>query len=132
MRVTPRPVKIALAQIDTTVGPFEANAARMVDRPRQAADAGAQLVLFPELALCGYPPKDLLELREFVDQCYASLVQLSKDGVFDRAAAPGRFPERADGPGAGLYNAAALLQKGGIAAVARKCLLPTYDVFDEG
>src|SRR5260370_722238 len=125
-------MRIALAQIDTTVGAFSSNSALMVERAKAAAAQGAQLVLFPELALSGYPPKDLLELREFVDECHSSLVQLSKDGVFDRVAALVGFPERHDGPGAGLYNAAALIQKGGIAAVARKSLLPTYDVFDEG
>jgi len=80
-------VKIALAQIDTTIGAFEANAARMVDRARQAAESGAQLVLFPELALCGYPPKDFLELGEFVDRCRAALEELSTNAVFDRIAA---------------------------------------------
>ena len=57
-------MRIALAQIDTTVGAFEANAARMVENATRAAEKGAQLVLFPELALCGYPPKDLLGLDE--------------------------------------------------------------------
>jgi NAD+ synthase (glutamine-hydrolysing) len=124
-------VKIALAQIDTTVGAFEANAARMVDRARQAADAGAQLVLFPELALSGYPPKDFLELGEFVDRCRAALEELSTQTVFDRVAALVGFPERHRGPGAGLYNAVALLRGGQVAAIIRKSLLPTYDVFDE-
>jgi len=124
-------VKIALAQIDTTIGAFEANAARMVDRARQAAESGAQLVLFPELALCGYPPKDFLELGEFVDRCRAALEELSTNAVFDRIAALVGFPERHRGPGAGLYNAVALLRGGQVAAIVRKCLLPTYDVFDE-
>jgi len=131
MRVTPRPVKIALAQIDTTVGAFEANAARMVDRAREAAEKGAELVLFPELALCGYPPKDFLELGEFVDRCRAALEELSTHAVFDRIAALVGFPERHRGPGAGLYNAVALLRGGQVAAIVRKSLLPTYDVFDE-
>ncbi len=124
-------MKIALAQIDTTIGAFEANAARMVDRARQAAESGAQLVLFPELALCGYPPKDFLELGEFVDRCRAALEELSTNAVFDRIAALVGFPERHRGPGAGLYNAVALLRGGQVAAIVRKCLLPTYDVFDE-
>ena len=124
-------MKIALAQIDTTIGAFEANAARMVDRARQAAESGAQLVLFPELALCGYPPKDFLELGEFVDRCRAALEELSTNTVFDRIAALVGFPERHRGPGAGLYNAVALLRGGQVAAIVRKCLLPTYDVFDE-
>jgi NAD+ synthase (glutamine-hydrolysing) len=125
-------VRIALAQIDTTVGAFAGNGERMVAQARKAAEEGAQLVVFPELTLCGYPPKDLLELREFVDRCHAALVELAKDPVFARVRALVGFPERHDGPGAGLYNSAALLYGGRIAAVARKSLLPTYDVFDEG
>jgi NAD+ synthase (glutamine-hydrolysing) len=124
-------VRIALAQIDTTIGAFDANAVRIVDRAREAADKGAQLVLFPELALCGYPPKDLLELGEFVDRCRAALEELSTHGVFNRVPALVGFPERHRGAGAGLYNAVALLQGGRVAAVVRKSLLPTYDVFDE-
>jgi NAD+ synthase (glutamine-hydrolysing) len=125
-------VRIALAQIDTTVGAFAGNGERIVAQARAAAEQGAELVVFPELTLCGYPPKDLLELREFVDRCQAALAQLAKDPVFGRVPALVGFPQRHDGPGAGLYNAAALLHEGKIAAIARKCLLPTYDVFDEG
>ncbi|HZR07023.1 MAG TPA: NAD+ synthase [Myxococcales bacterium] len=125
-------MKIALAQIDTTVGAFEANAARMRERAGQAAEAGADVVLFPELALCGYPPKDLLDLGEFVDRCRAVLEELSTDPVFTRVPAVVGFPERHRGDGAGLYNAAAVLSGGRVSAVIRKSLLPTYDVFDEG
>src|SRR2546425_8274053 len=88
----------------------------MVDRAREAADKGAQLVLFPELALCGYPPKDLLELGEFVDRCRAALEELSTNSVFERVPALVGFPERHRGAGAGLYNAVALLQGGRVAA----------------
>jgi len=85
-------MKVALAQIDTTVGAFESNAARMLERAKEAADKGAQLILFPELALCGYPPKDLLELGEFVDRCRAALEELSTSRVFDRVPALVGFP----------------------------------------
>ncbi|MGE5049059.1 MAG: nitrilase-related carbon-nitrogen hydrolase, partial [Deltaproteobacteria bacterium] len=125
-------MNIALAQIDTTVGAFEQNAARVLEQVRKAADRGAQLVLFPELTLCGYPPKDLLELGEFVDRCRATLEELARNEIFQRVPAVVGFPERHGGPGAGLYNAAALLQGGGVTATIRKVLLPTYDVFDEG
>jgi NAD+ synthase (glutamine-hydrolysing) len=124
-------VRIALAQIDTTVGAFEANSARMIARAKEAAEKGAQLVLFPELALCGYPPKDLLELGEFVDRCRAALEELSTNGIFDRVPALVGFPERHRGAGAGLYNAVAFLKDGRVQTIVRKCLLPTYDVFDE-
>jgi NAD+ synthase (glutamine-hydrolysing) len=125
-------MKIALAQIDTTVGAFEANAALVRERAREAAGRGAEVVLFPELALCGYPPKDLLELGEFVDRCRAVLEELATDAVFSRVPALVGFPELHRGAGAGLYNAVAVLSGGRVSAVIRKCLLPTYDVFDEG
>jgi len=125
-------VNIALAQIDTTVGAFEQNAARVLEQVKRAAQRGAELVLFPELTLCGYPPKDLLELGEFVDRCRATLEELARNEIFGRVPAVVGFPERHGGPGAGLYNAAALLHGGGVTATVRKVLLPTYDVFDEG
>src|SRR2546421_10264239 len=124
-------MKIALAQIDTTVGAFAENAAAIAQKSSEAADAGAQLVVFPELTLCGYPPKDLLALREFVQRQLAALEQLARDPVFGRTTALVGFSEPHRGEGAGLFNACALLRDGKIAAVARKSLLPTYDVFDE-
>jgi NAD+ synthase (glutamine-hydrolysing) len=124
-------VQIALAQIDTTVGAFDANSARIVSAAEEAARRGATLAIFPELTLCGYPPKDLLDLREFVDRCRESLEELARAQVFGRIAALVGFPERHDGPGTGLRNAVALLHHGRVAAIGRKCLLPTYDVFDE-
>jgi NAD+ synthase (glutamine-hydrolysing) len=125
-------MRIALAQIDTTVGDLPGNAARVVERATRAADQGAQLVVFPELTLSGYPPKDLLELGEFVDRCRAALEELARDPVFTRVPALVGFPERHGGAGTGLFNAAALLRDGRVAEVVRKSLLPTYDVFDEG
>jgi NAD+ synthase (glutamine-hydrolysing) len=124
-------VRIALAQIDTTVGAFEENAAAAERAALAAVDQGAQLVVFPELTLPGYPPKDLLELREFVARGEQVLNKLSQEPVFRRIAGLVGFAQAHDGPGAGLYNAAALLQDGTVKAVARKILLPTYDVFDE-
>jgi NAD+ synthase (glutamine-hydrolysing) len=129
-RYAPR-VRIALAQIDTTVGAFEENAAAAERAALAAADQGAQLVVFPELTLPGYPPKDLLELREFAARGEQVLSKLSREPVFRRIAGLVGFAQAHEGPGAGLYNAAALLQDGTVKAVARKILLPTYDVFDE-
>src|ERR1700687_5768439 len=110
-------MRIALAQIDTTVGDLPGNAARVVERATKAAEQGAQLVVFPELTLCGYPPKDLLELGEFVDRCRDALEELATDGVFNRIPALVGFPERHRGEGAGLYIAVALLQGGRVAAI---------------
>ena len=131
MRYLSGSMKVALGQIDTTVGAFADNAAAIVRYARDAAQSGAQLVVFPELTLCGYPPKDLLALREFVQRQLAALEQLAADPVFDRIAALVGFTELHRGEGAGLFNACALLRDGKVAAVARKSLLPTYDVFDE-
>jgi NAD+ synthase (glutamine-hydrolysing) len=124
-------MRIALAQIDTTVGAFAANARAVAERARAAADAGASLVVFPELTLCGYPPRDFVTVREFVDRQIAALEDLARDPSLSRVAALVGFVEPHPGEGAGLFNACALLANGRIAAVARKSLLPTYDVFDE-
>ena len=124
-------MRIALAQIDTTVGDLPGNASLVAKWSQQAADRGAQLVIFPELTICGYPPKDLCELGEFIDRCRSTLEQLAKDPVFSRIHALVGFPERHGGEGTGLYNAVALLHGGRVGPIVRKCLLPTYDVFDE-
>jgi NAD+ synthase (glutamine-hydrolysing) len=125
-------VQIALAQSDTTVGAFESNSARIAGAATEAAGRGAALAIFPELTLCGYPPRDLLALGEFVDRCREALEQLARSPIFDKIGALVGFPERHPGRGTGLYNSVALLHRGKIAAVVRKCLLPTYDIFDEG
>jgi NAD+ synthase (glutamine-hydrolysing) len=126
-------MRIALAQIDTTVGAFEQNAEKIRDWTRQARDRGAQVVLFPELAITGYPAKDFLELPEFVRRCGAALEDLARPAEWNRGIAVvlGAV-EPHGGAGAGLFNAAVLLVDGRRAASARKMLLPTYDVFDEG
>jgi NAD+ synthase (glutamine-hydrolysing) len=124
-------MRIALGQIDTTVGAFAENSRAIVEHSERAASAAADLIVFPELTLCGYPPKDLVGLREFVERQIAALEQLSGEPVFSRVPALVGFAEPHPGEGAGLFNACALLSGGKIAAVARKTLLPTYDVFDE-
>ena len=125
-------MRIALAQLDTTVGALDENADKVLHAAQLAADAGAQLVVFPELTLPGYPPRDLLELRGFVARGEQVMRRLAQASVFRHIAGLVGFAQAHDGPGAGIYNAAALLQDGGIALTARKALLPTYDVFDEG
>ena len=120
-----------MAQIDTTVGAFAQTSSAIVARAAAAADAGAELVVFPELTLCGYLARDLFEVGEFVDRANATLLSLARDAVFDRIPALVGFPERHGGPGAGLFNSAALIHRGRVAAVGRKSLLPNYDVFDE-
>jgi NAD+ synthase (glutamine-hydrolysing) len=133
----PRPVappgRIALAQIDPTVGDLAGNAARIRSATERARAAGATLVVFPELALSGYPPRDLLDLPEFLDRCARTLAELARPADWSRGVAlVVGFPESAgDAPPPGAYNAAALVVAGEVKAVGRKSLLPTYDVFDE-
>jgi NAD+ synthase (glutamine-hydrolysing) len=118
-------LRFALAQHDFAVGAVDANAARMRDLLGAARDAGAMLVAFPELALCGYPPEDLLLRPSFLAACEQALQALAAgtDGV---AAVVGH-PHAADG----LFNAASLLSDGRIACTACKQALPNYAVFDE-
>ena len=125
--------RIALAQIDTTVGDFAGNAARIRAATERARAAGATLVVFPELALCGYPPRDFLDLPELLQRARRTLEELARPAEWSRGVAVViGFPEAVpDAPPPGVYNAAALLSGGKLAAVGRKSLLPTYDVFDE-
>ncbi len=127
------PPRIALAQIDPTVGDFDGNAALIRRAAGLARAAGASLVIFPELALSGYPPRDLLDLPEFLDRTGATLAALAAPADWSRGLSLlVGFPERVEGaPPPGLMNSVALLSGGRVAAVGRKSLLPTYDVFDE-
>jgi NAD+ synthase (glutamine-hydrolysing) len=119
--------RIALAQLDLLVGDVHGNATRVVNTARQArADLGADLVLFPELSLSGYPPEDLLFHRGFRRQIEAGLAKVREE-VQDISVMLG-FPEYA---GNAIYNSAALISGGMLAAIYRKAELPNYKVFDE-
>ena len=126
-----QPLTVAIAQIDTTVGDFEGNAAKILDFGRRAEAAGAGLVLFPELAACGYPPRDLVERRSFVDESQRAARRIARASgaatwIFGAVLPnPGRSGRR-------VFNAAIAARGGRIAGVYHKRLLPTYDVFDEG
>jgi NAD+ synthase (glutamine-hydrolysing) len=120
-------LKIALAQLDLLVGDVRGNASRIISSARSArAQLGADLVLFPELALSGYPPEDLLFHRGFRRQIEAGLAQLRGE-ISDLAVMVG-FPEYS---GAGISNSAALVSGGELVAIHRKAELPNYKVFDE-
>ena len=126
-------MRIALAQINPTIADFDGNRRLVLSAAAEADLAAAELVVFPELALCGYPPKDLLERPGFVDAAAGSLDKLAAALAGCRAAVLVGFPERvpAGGVGRGLSNSAALIEGGKVTHIARKSLLPTYDVFDE-
>ena len=120
-------VVLALAQINCTVGDLQSNAVRILDAVGRARDQGADLVLTPELSLCGYPPEDLLLREGFYRDCRAELEALA--GKVDGIVAVVGFPElAADGK---RYNAAAVIRDGRVTAIARKHDLPNYEVFDE-
>jgi NAD+ synthase (glutamine-hydrolysing) len=123
-------VKIALGQINPTVGDFSGNAAKMVEFSLRARTAGAGLILFPELSVCGYPPRDLVERSSFVthNREWAEKIAAETAGI---AVICGLVtPAHAD-TGKTVMNSAALLRDGKIEFIQSKMLLPTYDVFDE-
>ncbi len=123
-------MKIAAAQLNPTIGDLQRNSARIVQSIREAQDQGADLVVFGELSLVGYPPKDLLLKPRFVQDNLSALAEIARHcrGV---AALVGYACPNPDKQGRKLYNAAGLLQDGRIAATYYKQLLPSYDVFDE-
>ncbi len=125
MSQRPEPLRCALAQINSTVGDIAGNADRIAAATVQARERGAALVVFPELALTGYPPEDLLLKPHFLDEAAAALEQLATQAV-DVVAIVG-FPERAED----VYNSAAVLADGRVAGIYRKLRLPNYGVFDE-
>jgi NAD+ synthase (glutamine-hydrolysing) len=118
-------VRLALCQINATVGDIQGNAERIRAGMREAAEAGAGLVLFPELALTGYPPEDLLLKEHFLADAAVALRELAAEAR-ELVAIVG-FPERAED----VYNAAAILAGGSVHAIYRKVYLPNYGVFDE-
>jgi len=121
---------VGLLQLNPTVGDFAGNRAKLLDACEKAVASGAEFLLAPELFLCGYPPRDLLQRADFIAANLAALEETAKQigaiplcvGFVDKN------PER---PGRALRNAAAVLQNGKIVWRTHKCLLPTYDVFDE-
>ncbi len=124
-------MKLALAQINTTVGDFSGNVRKILEWTDRASQRGAQLVLFPELTVHGYPPRDLLEFPDFVEGGQQALDELAGSLAGGPAVLVG-FVETAMGnSGVGRHNALAWLEAGSVQVVARKTLLPNYDVFDE-
>ena len=123
-------MKVALAQINTTVGDLSGNCARILDHYRRGAAAGAALVLTPEMAITGYPPRDLLAKRRFVDDNLKALGDLAPH-VGETGLLVGYVDINPHRPGKDYFNAVALMQHGKIIARRFKTLLPTYDVFDE-
>jgi NAD+ synthase (glutamine-hydrolysing) len=125
MTTSPGPLRAALAQVNTTVGDIDGNAELIASAIGRARDADAHLVVFPELALTGYPPEDLLLKTHFLRAARGALDRLAEEAR-DIVALVG-FPEGSDD----VYNAAAVLADGRVAGIYRKMNLPNYGVFDE-
>ncbi len=123
-------MRVALAQINTTVGDLAGNEQRILAAYQKGCHAQVDLVLFPELALAGYPPRDLVLKPEFVRQNRIAIERLAA-AAGEVAMLVGFVGENLKRPGRAVTNAAALLHRGRIIAIRTKTLLPTYDVFDE-
>ncbi|HEX7508351.1 MAG TPA: nitrilase-related carbon-nitrogen hydrolase, partial [Polyangia bacterium] len=125
-------MKIALGQLDPTIGDFEGNLRLIRQAMADATTAGADLLVLPELMVCGYPPRDLLERDAFLQASERALTDLCSSVRGQLAVLVG-FPEVLAEVKAGRHvaNSAALIEDGKIVAIRRKSLLPTYDVFDE-
>jgi NAD+ synthase (glutamine-hydrolysing) len=122
-------VKIALAQLNYHIGNFEDNTAKIIQMAQKAAAMGADLIVFAELALSGYPPRDFLEFDDFIDKCELSARQIA-ESCQNIALIVGSPVRNRSGKGKPLYNAALFIDQARI-SYFRKALLPNYDVFDE-
>ncbi len=125
-----RSVKIALGQINPTVGDFSGNAAKIVQFAIEARSAGAGLILFSELAVCGYPPRDLVDRPSFIARNRTTVEKIAAETKGIAVICGTVTPADADS-GKKVMNSAVLLREGRIDFIQSKMLLPTYDVFDE-
>src|SRR5690554_463346 len=123
-------MKVGLAQINTVVGDLTGNRKRILDAYRELVAAGAELIVFPELVVTGYPPRDLLLKPRFLHDADDSLRSIASE-VGAVPALVGAVLANPSSRGRLALNVAAWCEAGTVQAVARKCLLPTYDVFDE-
>lgn len=124
-------MKVAVAQINTTIGDFDGNKRKIIDRIKWGRKNGADIVVFPELAVTGYPPKDLVDETWFIAKNLESLEEIAGYSDSGTAVVLGVISVNEASTGKGLFNSAAFLHEGRIKYIQHKTLLPTYDVFDE-
>lgn len=124
-------MRIGLAQLNPIVGDIEGNTRRVREMIERGADSKIDLIVFTELVITGYPPKDLVLREQFVDRNIKAVNDLAEQSRYGPTAVVGFVDRNKENKGASLYNAAAVLMDGRIATIAHKSLLPTYDVFDE-
>lgn len=123
-------MKIALAQFNYHIGNFESNISKIINGIKQGEKDGADIVVFSELAISGYPPRDFLEFKDFVEQCRSSLSTIAKYCT-NTAAIVGLPTFNPNEKGKPLFNSAAFLTEGKVKSLINKTLLPNYDIFDE-
>lgn len=123
-------MKIGLCQVNSIIGKIDYNKTKILEGYRKGIQEGADLVIFPELSLCGYPPQDLIEKREFRAAIDKAAMEIAKQ-TNDVGLIFGSITEEFDYVGTGLYNSAILCFNGEIKFIQKKTLLPNYDVFDE-
>ncbi len=123
-------MRIALAQLNYIIGDFDLNTAKIIETIEKCIQQKADLVVFAELSVCGYPPRDFLEFDDFISKSYNSVYEIAShcSGIAAIVGAPSRNP---DAKGKNLFNSAWLLADGKVLNMAHKALLPTYDIFDE-
>ena len=124
-------MRLAIAQINTTVGDLEGNYTLILEAVRRASDLGADTVLFPELATCGYPPQDLVTRPDFVSSVEKMNQRIAEDLESGPALILGSLRTSPEGSSRDVYNSALILDQGRLQGFHDKILLPTYDVFDE-
>ncbi|MBD0300991.1 MAG: NAD+ synthase, partial [Tolypothrix sp. T3-bin4] len=127
-------MKIAIAQINPTIGDLLLNAQKILEAAQRAASSSVRLLLTPELSLCGYPPRDLLLNPSFVEAMGITLQNLAQDLPPNLAVLVGTVEQNLEASitgGKTLFNSMALLEDGKVKQIFHKRLLPTYDVFDE-
>ena len=123
-------MKISLSQLNFHIGYFEQNSQKILKAIKRAKEEQCDIVVFPEMAVSGYPPRDFLEFNDFIDKCYKAVEDIAKECNGIAAIVGG--PSRNTGQhGKSLYNSAFFLTDGKIKAIRHKTLLPTYDIFDE-
>ncbi len=123
-------MKIALAQINYHIGHFEKNITKIKAAIRKAKDANARLIVFAELAISGYPPRDFLEFNDFIEKCNSGIDDIARE-CKDIAAIIGAPTINSNKKGKRLYNSAIFIDDGKVQSIHHKTLLPNYDVFDE-
>src|SRR6478736_8860255 len=123
-------MKIFLSQQNYHIGNFENNTRKIIAAIEHAKSLGGDLIVFSELSICGYPPRDFLDFSDFIQKCYAAIDEIKQhaDSIGVLVGAPDRNMEK---DGKDLFNAAYLLYEKQVKGIAHKTCLPTYDIFDE-